>query len=210
MMDDRTAIVSVETVQRVRNGWQSVAKKFADTLAHPDYPRGELAELRRMDARVPGGTAYWRLMAQADLLGQGEIWERKWALIIQGIAIMTPTVGDEIELRSAHAPRMPVGRALFLGQDTAPEQGYFSALRLNRLLIARGFMFHSLLTRMFRMMGTAGRSFDWGEMAVFILHEGWKEPRADACRRKIARAYYRAEAETFAHRNQEAETSNPR
>ena len=208
MIDDRTTIVSVGTVQRARNGWQIVAKQFADTLAHPQYPRGELAELRRMDARVRGGTAYWRLMAQADLLGQGESWERKWALIIQGVAIMTSTVGDEIELRSAHNPRMPVGRALFLGQDAAPEQGYFSALRLNRLLTARGFMFHSLLTRMFRMMGTAGRSFDWGEMAVFILYEGWKENRAHACRRKIARAYYRAEAATFAPRNQEAATSN--
>lgn len=207
MIDDRTTTVSVGTVQRARNGWQIVAKQFADTLAHPQYPRGELAELRRMDARVPGGAAYWRLMAQADLLGQGESWERKWALIIQGVAIMTSTVGDEIELRSAHDPRMPVGRALFLGQDTAPEQGYFSALRLNRLLTARGFMFHSLLTRMFRMMGTSG-SFDWGEMAVFILYEGWKENRAHACRRKIARAYYRAEAATFAPRNREAATSN--
>lgn len=207
MIDDRTTTVSVGTVQRARNGWQIVAKQFADTLAHPQCPRGELAELRRMDARVPGGAAYWRLMAQADLLGQGESWERKWALIIQGVAIMTSTVGDEIELRSAHDPRMPVGRALFLGQGTAPEQGYFSALRLNRLLTARGFMFHSLLTRMFRMMGTSG-SFDWGEMAVFILYEGWKENRAHACRRKIARAYYRAEAATFAPRNQEAETSN--
>ena len=149
--------------------------------------RRDLAELRRMDPDAPDAAAFWRLLAQHELLGNPVV-ESKWALILNGIALMTNTA----ESRSAHAGNMPVGRALYLGGEDSRGSGFFSEQRLNRLLTARGPMMRTLLARMFRMMGT-GRPFDWREMARLILYDGYREDRAEDARRNIARAYYAAE-----------------
>ena len=141
----------------------------------------------------PGTTAaYWRLMADKNLLGN-LAFERKWALILHGIALMTPTAREEEDNRTAHNGYMPVGRALFLGGDTSRrERGYYSESRLNRLLTARGPMLRALLARMFRMLAAADQPFNWREMARFILNEG-HEDRFELARRRIASEYYRAE-----------------
>ena len=60
-------------------------------MAWADFPRGDLANLRRMSPHRPGPAAYWRLMGQEDLLGRPNL-EVKWALIIHGIALMTSTI----------------------------------------------------------------------------------------------------------------------
>ena len=93
--------------------------------------------LRRMDPDDPDTAAFWRLMAGEELLGNPEI-ERKWALILHGIALMTRTAGgDDVASRSAHNGGMPVGQALY-------ENGY-SETRFNRLLTARDDMLRVLL-----------------------------------------------------------------
>ena len=86
-----------------------------------------------------------------------------------------------------------MGRALFLGSEAQRVQGFYSEPRLNRLLTAREGMLRVLLARMFRMMAAAGVSFNWREMAQFILNEGHNEEAAERGRRRIAREYYRAE-----------------
>ena len=50
-----------------------------------------------------------------------------------------------------------------------------------------------LLARMFRMLAAAEVSFNWREMAAFILNEGYDDDQAEESRRRIARAYYQAE-----------------
>ena len=102
---------------------------------------------------------------------------------------MTPVGGG----RRAHAPGVAVGTALFLGGESARTAAFYSDARLNRLLTARGAMFHSLLARMFRMLAAADAPFDWREMAQWILNDGFNEESAEAHRRRIARDYYRAE-----------------
>ena len=52
-------------------------------------------------------------MAQQELLEQGVEVERKWGLILHGIALMTRTAGSDASGRSAHDGSIPVGRALF-------------------------------------------------------------------------------------------------
>ena len=143
-----------------------------------------------MDPDAPDAAAFWRLMAQQELLGTVQPSESKWALILHGIALMTNTS----ENRSAHAGNMPVGRALYLGgEDQSRFRGFFSETRLNRLLTARGPMMRTLLARMFRMMGT-GQPFDWWEMAqAHPLRRATAKTRAENARRDIARAYYAAE-----------------
>ena len=107
---------------------------------------------------------------------------------------MTPRAGDEGGSRTAHDGFMPVGRALFFGGDASRrKRGYYSELRLNRLLTARGPMLRTLLARMFRMMSAADQVFNWREMARFILSEDYNEEQFEMARRRIASEYYQAE-----------------
>ena len=155
--------------------------------------RGELAELRRMDPDEPDAAVFWRAMGQHDLLNSGEVVERKWGLILHGIALMTPTNSVGENPRTAHDGRMPVGRALFLGDESRRDSGFYSETRLNRLLTARGPMLRTLLARMFRMLASSDVSFNWREMAQFILNEGYNDEATELGRRRIAREYYQAE-----------------
>lgn len=170
--------------------WESIAVGLAWEIASVNFDRGDLAALRRMDPRVANTPTLWRLLARRDLL-VGQKVERKWALIIHGIALMTRT--DSTAVRTAHDRAMPVGRALFEGSDPSRGTAYYSASRFSRLMTARGDMFHSLLSRMFRMMASAGQPFDWYQMARLILAEGDSDDRAERIRRIIARDYYWAE-----------------
>ena len=168
--------------------WDGIAVRFANCLAADDFQRGDLAELRRMDPDTPDAAAFWRLMAQQDLLGSPAI-ERKWALVLHGLALMTRTAEGDAVSRSAHDRNTPIGEALFYGDDRSRTTGFYSHTRLNRLLVARGPMLRTLLARLFRMLGAKGCAFDWYRMARLILNE----ERADDVRREIARRYYWAE-----------------
>ncbi|MYC38108.1 MAG: type I-E CRISPR-associated protein Cse2/CasB [Chloroflexi bacterium] len=154
-----------------------------------EHSRGDLAELRRMNPEEPDAAAFWRLMAHHDLLDIGEDVERKWALIIHGIALMTPTTGSN----TAHDRSRRVGQALYLGSESQRADAFYSETRLNRLLTSGGPMLRTLLRRMFRMLAAADATFDWQEMARFILNEGYDEEAAEQGRRRIAREYYREE-----------------
>ena len=180
--------------------WSDIVVRMAGELARPDFKRGDLAALRRMKPDSSDSPVFLRLMAQHGLLegnGVGSEWERKWALILHGLALMTPTGAgdnnsDDGPRPSAHGPRVPVGQALFLGGDTGRTRAFYAESRLNRLLSARGPMFHALLARAFRMLGT-DQPFNWRQMARLIFQEGHNEEAADQVRYLIARAYYQAE-----------------
>lgn len=172
--------------------WGEIAFDLAGHVASPGFRRGDLAELRRMQPDKPDAAAFWQLLARNDLLGKPVV-ERKWALILHGIALMTRTAGDDVPSRSAHDGNMHVGRALYLGGEAVRPQAFYSETRFNRLLTSRGPMLRTLLARMFRMMAAADVSFDWREMARFIQYEGSFEDSAEKARRLIAREYYRAE-----------------
>ena len=171
-----------------RLDWNTVSVSLANQLARADFPRGDLAALRRMAPTAIYAAPFWRLAAQHDLL-RGAVLERKWALIIHGIALMTPTVGR----RTAHDPLRPVGSALYLGAEETRTSGFYSHSRLNRLLTARGMILQTLLIRMFRMIASAGVSFDWREMTRFIRYEDYDGKLAEESRHRVARAYYREE-----------------
>ena len=174
--------------------WPERAVRMAGTIAqYTEHRRGDLAELRRMDPDEPNAAAFWRLMAQYDLLNSNEDVERKWGLIIHGIALMTPTNSGERNPNTAHNGSMPVGRALYLGGESQRSTALYSEARLNRLLTSGGPMLRTLLARMFRMLAANGVTFNWREMAQFILNEGYDDDAAEQNRRRIAREYYQAE-----------------
>ena len=172
--------------------WGAIAVSFAGQIAQlAQYRRGDLAELRRMDPDAPDSAVLWRLLAKEGLLFHDPAVERKWALILHGIALMTPTNAGESITRTAHDSQMPVGSALFLGGEVRRDSGFYSETRLNRLLTAREEMLRTLLARMFRMLAAAGVCFNWREMARFIFNDG--EAATEEARRRIARDYYQAE-----------------
>ena len=158
-----------------------------------EHRRGDLAELRRMDPDEPDAAAFWRLMGHYNLLSNNEDVELNWGLIIHGIALMTPTNSGEGNRNTAHNGAVPVGRALYLGTESQRALAFYSEARFNRLLTSGGPMLRTLLARMFRMLAAGGVTFNWREMAQFILNEGYDEDAAEQSRRRIAREYYRAE-----------------
>lgn len=173
-------------------GRADAAVRIAGYIASEGVSPGHRAELRRMDPDAPDTAIFWRLMAGYDLLGNPTL-EKKWALIIHGIALMTPRGAGDGNRRSAHNGYVPVGQALFLGSESRREKGYYSESRLNRLLTSRGPILRTLLARMFRMLASADVTFNWREMARFILNEGYNEEATNNSRRRIARDYFRAE-----------------
>ena len=187
--------VNPPTHERRPANWGDIAVTFARALASADFSRGDLAELRRMNPAAPDAAVVWRLLARYELLGSPQI-ENKWALILHGIALMTPTASGDGAGRTAHEGMMPVGRALFSGGESQRSSAFYSESRLNRLLTARGPILRTLLARLFRMMAFAGQPFNWREMARFILNDGYNEEAAEQARRRIAREYYRAERQT--------------
>ncbi len=183
---------SLDVQQDQPKSSSDVAVSIAGYIASEGISTGSRAELRRMDPEAPDSAVFWRLMAGHDLLGSPAL-EKKWALILHGIALMTPRNAADGNRRSAHDGYNSVGQALFLGGETRREKGFYSESRLNRLLTSRGPVLRTLLARMFRMLASADVTFNWREMARFILNEGYNEESAKNSRRRIARDYFRAE-----------------
>ena len=184
--------------------WGDHAVHFAGVIAtYPDHDRGALADLRRMDPDSDDPAVLWRLLASRDLLDTANTEvERKWALILHGIALMTRTAGVDLNSRSAHNLNsrsahnqdMPVGRALYLGGESSRATGFYSETRFNRLLNAREDMLRVLLGRMFRMAAAAGITFNWWEMANFIRNADFGDGEAaEISRRRLARDYYQTQ-----------------
>ena len=182
-----------------RLGWANsgdIVVAMANQLTRPDFKRGDLAELRRMNPDEPDAATFWRLLSQYDQAGN-EDRERRWGLILHGLALMTPTGNDDswsdAPRPTAHNPTMPVGLALFQGGDPMRTRAFYSESRLNRLLVARGPMLRSLLARLFRMLSSVDQPFNYRQMAYLILFDEINEEQAEQVRRQIARAYYQAE-----------------
>lgn len=155
----------------------SAVAKAAAMLGSEGFPRGDLAAIRRLDPDHPSAPAFWRLLVRTvpEERRRGADNERRWALILHGMALMAPH----------HHEATPVGRALFLA-------GYSEA-RLGRLLDGRGAQFRALVPRLCRQLAHKAQPLDWRELGRLILAEGRDEDRAEAIRLGIARAYYSAE-----------------
>ena len=176
------------------------AAAIAEHLAGERFPRGDLAALRRMAPGASPAPAFYRIAARFGLFGP-PAREAAWALAIHGMALMTRTTGMN---HSAHNQGVPVGRALYRGA-TGGERAIYSENRLDRLLAARGATLESLIARLCRTLAREGVSFDWSEMATFILTSGG--PRGESARSRIAFNYYGAEARGEAQSTQDKETT---
>ena len=138
---------------------------------------GPAAALRRGPLNGAGAAAFWKLLAKHKPLGP----EVRWAVLIHAIAILTPK-GRHPDKRSAHDYSLPMGKALY--------GGGVSELRLARLLGATPDLRLELAVRTCRRLATTEcNRFNLVTLGEFVLfgHEGID--------RRIAREYYRAEAD---------------
>ena len=185
--------------------WGRLAADIAWSMSGKDFSQGELAELRRMDpesANLPG--VYWRIMANHGLMGSPAV-EKKWAIILHGIALMTIS-SDGGGRRTAHDGYMPVGRALYVGgTKQMPGRPYYSEIRLNRIMKAKGHSFRLLLKRLFMMMRAVRQQFNWAEMSRLILAQDYDDEGFKTSKRRISREYYRAERVSINESEQEQE-----
>ena len=163
----------------------STISKLVEKIESKEFGSGNHARLRRMNPDSPNTAIFWEIMSWREMPRNPDI--KKWGLILHGIALMS-------HRERAHHPRTHVGWALFYGDDNNRTTAFYSEDRLATLLAARGDTLRRLLARLFRMLGNEGRSFNWSEMAEFILNEGYDEEQAELGRTEIARAYYRAKS----------------
>lgn len=143
-------------------------------------PRGEVAELRRLDPSSPSSAAFWKLVVGeleplGALRGEGshrEEQERRWAVLLNVLA----------HLGTLNEPGRSYGRSL-------AECGY-SEHRFSRLLRARGDTLWDQARRSGQFLAAQGQPTDVTGLAWLVL----SEDRSDAqrARRHLARDYYRA------------------
>lgn len=150
---------------------------------------GAAAALRRGPLDGAGSAAFWRLLAKHDLRGH----PRKWAALIQSIAILTPKGRNRAKV-PAHDPNRPLGKALHAAG--------VSELRLARLLGAPPGLRPELAVRTCRRLAaTEFNRFNLVTLGQFLLFGDDKRPA-----RWIARDYYRA-AFTAMRKSEDKETS---
>ena len=154
---------------------------------------GLAASLRRDPLAGSGSAAFWHLLARNGIAAGGRM-ERRWAAVIQAIAILTPKGrASDAPKPSAHNGGNPMGTAL--------QEAEVSDQRLARLLTARGKMRRELVVRTCRRLAAKEPiRFDLRTLAEFVLFEDEKAARW------IARKYYTAAAKA-AHSPQGGESS---
>ena len=153
---------------------RDVIHDISRTLGAEHFPKGDLAELRRLSLRNPP-PAYWRLAAQLipENFRPGERSERAWAVVLQGMATMSP---------HAHAPKMSLGRAL-RELDTETVEN-----RLWKLLRSRGEQLEDQILLTARFLRSKESAMDWSGPARLLLCAD--EEKRDAVCRELARGYY--------------------
>ena len=151
----------------------------------------DLQAIRR--SRQPGRgaePALWKMMASEHLI-DGTPQEEDWEFIVQGIAMMTPT--SSRTRRTAHARRLPLGRALYMGRENFRSGPIVPETRLSQILTARGPELKGHLERALITLADNDSPVDWTETAGLILADRSESPaEAEARRRRIARDYHAA------------------
>lgn len=155
--------------------WRTTIGVLAHQIRQPIYPPGHLAQLRRLDADRPDGTAFWQLVAtHAPRAFDDERLARALAIVLRGMALTREFLTTERR-----------------GLGTALAESGVSELRLLRLLRADMARLDEEIRQLARLLaskGEAGR-FDWSE-ALWLILTADTEP-GERCRRAVARDYYR-------------------
>jgi CRISPR type I-E-associated protein CasB/Cse2 len=156
----------------------AVVAGLAGVIGHDKFPKGDLAELRRLRPETPP-PAYWRLLFDRvpEDWRREERQERAWAIVMSGMAVMAPRV---------HASSTPLGRVMArIGGSTAES-------RLWQLLRVRGEPLEDHIRILARFLAAKEERIDWADLARLLLIAD--EGKRDAVCRKLARDFYMDES----------------
>ena len=156
------------------------------------HRKGDFSELIHLDHNAPGSPVFWRMITRYNLADQGPQDDHRWALIVKGIAIMTPKNNTRSNNTTAHTPYRSIGRALCLGPGSFRHTPLYNDIRLHQLLAAGDNVLEELLISLFRQLASSGTTFDWKEMAHLVLEEGRNHRSARENRARIIQDYYAA------------------
>jgi CRISPR system Cascade subunit CasB len=140
---------------------------------------GERATLRRVDPECPVTPALWRVLGQTHQLApdglteeQKRRWERRWGLLILGMA----------HVPGLHRYEVPLGAAL--------AQAGWSEMRFVRLMEADAKALPVLIRRMAQYLASKEQPANWDDVRqlLFSVDRDYGED----VRLRIARSYYRA------------------
>lgn len=175
-------------LERLRSVVGKLATKMSRELEQGGFGRGELAELRRLDADqgVSSSTlTFWRIVV-GELEPHGLIGEtaraetlRPWIVILRAMA----------ELAGLHRPGIRLGEAL--------QQAGVSEMRLVRLLRAEGPDLGEQIRPLTHQLRSAGIGVDVRDLAELVLSDATgargRDTWSETARRRIASAYFRSE-----------------
>jgi CRISPR type I-E-associated protein CasB/Cse2 len=147
----------------------------AGVLSHADFPKGDLADIRRGGARLATTPGFWRvLMDRVDpAFRRTEDQEHTWEILMQAMAVMAPHI---------HTPGRSLGHVLAeIGRDSHEH-------RFLRLLRSSGSSLEDQIRLMARLLASHDRAVDWTSLARLLFAS---EPERERIRRSLARDYYR-------------------
>lgn len=156
-----------------KNEWEAVVDSVGKLIGYisrakenkGEYSRGDISSLRRMDVAEPSFT-FWKMVSEAkiEITPQNE---RRWALVVKGLAIMGGSSS---------------GRPGAVAQEAGYSKS--SELRISRLLKSKGEDFETYVEGLIRFLANKGKTFDWFSFARFILSTH------DSVRKDFARDFY--------------------
>ena len=155
--------------------------QLAHQIGHRNFPSGDRAALRRLEPEAPDAPAFWHLLLEVvpEEERRGEEREGRWAVIMNGLALMSAP-GVSAHRRDSAEHRTRVGTVL--------AELKYSDRRLTRLLRAGWPELIPQVRRLSRLLATRGRAIDWARFGLLILAVG--EESREHQRRAIARDYF--------------------
>lgn len=159
---------------------RDMVAKLAARFNRPEFPKGDLAQLRRLDVRrglTSTDSAFWRIVThdlEADGLLDGYADDDalgRWMVILQGLATLYPH----------HATTSRLGQALAAAE--------IAESRVIRLLRARGPALRALILPLAHQLRSKNQAVNWADVADLVFSETSRD--SESVRRHIASDFYR-------------------
>lgn len=169
-------------MKRDKGTLAGVVDELAGALSNEFFPKGDLAELRRMRPELPPA-AFWRVLVDfvPENFRRDDRQERAWAVLMQAMALMAP---------NAHAKDASLGRVFSTleGNREATERRFWTFLR------SRGEQLEDQVRLTARFLASKDRRVDWLGPARLLLAAD--ETRRDKVCRDLARSFYFQSSQT--------------
>ena len=156
------------------------------------HRRGDLAALRRLDPDRPDSQTFHNIVERYQLDTSTPDGERRWAWIVKNIAANTPPPSARPPHRTAHNPRLPLGRALHSAGEPARTSSFLSDNRFNSMISTKGSQLLQGMEQAIALLGKHSIAIDWRQVARLVLAQNTDPAATSKELDQITADYYRA------------------